>query len=122
MYFEAFLDKKKKNDIITKQNMNTTDTEDESNSDQPATWIDTIRGFNEKELRSYLDLITLSCVLLASKMNEQNAHQPSMRSIQKCCGNRYAYDDFVQMERYLIIECLDWNMNLTTPYHFSDCL
>ena len=32
MYFEAFLDKKKKNDAITKQAMNTNDT-DESNSD-----------------------------------------------------------------------------------------
>lgn len=69
MYFEAFLDKKKKNDLITKQSLNTNDT-DESNSDQPATWIDTIKGFTEKEVRSYLDLITLSCTLLASKMNE----------------------------------------------------
>ena len=26
------------------------------------------------------------------------------------------------MERYLIQECLDWNLNVTTPYHFSDCI
>ena len=26
------------------------------------------------------------------------------------------------MERYLIVECLDWHMNVTTPYHFSDCI
>jgi hypothetical protein len=70
MYFEAFLDKKKKNDILCKQHMNTNDTEDESNSDEPAFWIDTIKGFTDKELRCYLDLITLSCILLASKMNE----------------------------------------------------
>lgn len=26
------------------------------------------------------------------------------------------------MERYLIIHCLEWKMNITTPYHFSDCI
>jgi hypothetical protein len=49
MYFEAFLDKKKKNDLLTKQSMSTNDSHDESNSDQPVTWIDTIKSFNDKE-------------------------------------------------------------------------
>lgn len=26
------------------------------------------------------------------------------------------------MERILIIDCLEWNMNVTTPYHFTDCI
>ena len=36
--------------------------------------------------------------------------------------NKYSFDEFVEMERYLIVDCLDWMMNVTTPYHFSDCI
>jgi len=56
MYFETWLDKKKKDDQI--------------NGDR--WWLTEVQNMSEKELRSYLDLITLTCVLLASKVNEQN--------------------------------------------------
>ena len=106
MYFETWLDKKKK--------------EDQLNGDR--WWLTEVQAMSEKELRSYLDLITLTCVLLASKVNEQNMQQPSIQDIQRLIRGRYSYDDFVAMESYLIQECLDWNLNVTTPYHFSDCI
>ena len=56
MYFETWLDKKKKDDQI--------------NGDR--WWLTEVQSMSEKELRSYLDLITLTCILLASKVNEQN--------------------------------------------------
>ena len=49
-------------------------------------------------------------------------HQPSIQDIQKLVRNKYSYNEFVEMERYIIVECLDWYMNVTTPYHFSDCI
>ena len=48
--------------------------------------------------------------------------QPSISDIQKLIRHQYTYDDFVLTERYIIEECLDWKCNLTTPYHFSDCM
>lgn len=48
----------------------TTDEEESTDAINQNLWIDTVRGFTDKELRQYLDLITLSCILLASKMNE----------------------------------------------------
>jgi len=36
--------------------------------------------------------------------------------------NRHSYQEFVSMEKFLIVECLDWNLNITTPYHFSDSI
>ena len=100
MYFETWLDKRKR------------DSE----------WLDEMKSLNDKEMRHYLDLVTLTCVLLASKTNEQNCHQPSIQDIQRTIRSRYSYEDFVEMERYLILECLEWNLNVTTPYHFSDCI
>jgi hypothetical protein len=100
MYFETWLDKLKR---------------------EPD-WSEEMRAYSDKEMRQYLDLITLTCVLLASKTNEQNCHQPSINDIQRLIRGRYSYEDFVEMERYLILECLDWNLNVTTPYHFSDCI
>lgn len=64
MYFESWLDKKKKNDYLILQFIS-----GEDNCDQK-TWIQTIADFTEKEQRSYLDLVTLSCILLAAKLNE----------------------------------------------------
>jgi len=58
MYFETWLDKKKQ--------------EDASLGEEEA-WIDQMKAMQGRELRSYLDLITLSCVLLAAKVNEQNS-------------------------------------------------
>lgn len=26
------------------------------------------------------------------------------------------------MEKHLILECLKWNLNITTPYHLSDAI
>lgn len=26
------------------------------------------------------------------------------------------------MERFLCLECLNWNLNITTPYHLSDSM
>jgi hypothetical protein len=108
MYFETWLDKKKREDLQV------------TNDDDK--WLTQIKRKSDRDLRSYLDLITLTCVLLASKVNEQNMHQPSIQDIQKLIRSRYSYEEFVEMERYLIIECLDWNLNVTTPYHFSDCI
>ena len=102
------MDKKKREDLQL-------DNENEK-------WLFQMKHKTDRDLRSYLDLITLSCVLLASKVNEQNMHQPSIPDIQKLIRSRYSYEDFVEMERYLIIECLDWDLNVTTPYHFSDCI
>lgn len=36
--------------------------------------------------------------------------------------HKYSFHDFVEMERYLIVQCLAWKMNITTPYHFSDSI
>jgi hypothetical protein len=52
MYFETWLDKRKRE----------------------ADWSEEMRSYSDKEMRQYLDLITLTCVLLASKTNEQNCH------------------------------------------------
>ena len=100
MYFETWLDKRKR--------------ENE--------WFEDMKALSDKELRQYLDLVTLSCVLLASKTNEQNCHQPSIVDIQRLIRARFTYEDCVEMERFLILDCLDWNLNVTTPYHFSDCI
>ena len=35
---------------------------------------------------------------------------------------RIGKKDFVEMEKYLLNDCLNWHTNVTTPYHFSDCI
>ena len=57
MYFETWLDKKKRG----------------------VQWLLEMRSLTERDLRYNLDLVTLSCILLAAKLNEQNAHQPSIK-------------------------------------------
>ena len=101
MYFETWLDNKRRND---------------------ENWLAELRRFNQRDLRYYLDLITLTCILLASKVNEQNAHQPSLGDIRKLIRNRNTDEEFIQTEKFLIVECLDWNLMVTTPYHFTDCI
>lgn len=49
-------------------------------------------------------------------------NQPTIADIQKMVRDRYSYKQFVEMEKYLIVECLDWTLNITTPYHFSDSI
>lgn len=100
MYFETWLDKKKRG----------------------AQWLLEMRALTERDLRYNLDLVTLSCILLAAKLNEQNAHQPSIKDAQRLIRNRFSFDEFVEMERFLICDCLQWNLNVTTPYHFTDCI
>jgi len=100
MYFETWLDKKRRG----------------------VDWLDQMRSLGDRDLRYNLDLVTLSCILLAAKLNEQNAHQPSIKDAQRLIRNRFSYDEFVEMERFLIVECLEWNLNVTTPYHFTDCV
>ena len=36
------------------------------------TWLDHIASLPDRHLRAHIELITLSCLLLASKLNEQN--------------------------------------------------
>lgn len=77
---------------------------------------------SDKEIRQYLDLITLSCILLAAKTNEQNMSIPKIRDVQRLIRNRYSHEEFVEMERLLTLDCLNWNLNITTPYHLSDSI
>lgn len=56
MYFETWMDKKKREDMCL--------------HDDSQKWLTQMKQMSDRELRSYLDLITLSCVLLASKVNE----------------------------------------------------
>ena len=109
MFLETWLDKQKKNDLKARR-------------DGGRVWIEECKEFSEKDLRQYLDLITLSCILLAAKTNEQCNAQPSIADAQKIIRGRYSFEEFVEMERFLVVECLDWNLNITTPYHFSDTL
>ena len=57
MYFETWLDRKRR----------------------AQDWLNDMKTLSERDLRYNLDLVTLSCILLASKLNEQNAHQPSIK-------------------------------------------
>lgn len=111
MYFEAWLDQKKRQDILIRQNERTGEV-----------FIDEVASFNERKLREYMDLITLSCILLASKINEQNNSQPTINEMQRLIRGRYSFPEFVGMEKFLIVECLNWELNVTSPYHFSDCI
>lgn len=56
MYFETWMDKKKREDM--------------SQQDDSKKWLSQMKQMTDRELRSHLDHITLSCVLLASKVNE----------------------------------------------------
>ena len=107
MYFESWLDNKKKQDV---------------NLAKEEKWLTSIKDLSERELRQYLDLVTLSCILLASKVNEQNQNQPSINDLCRLVHNRFSYENFVDTERHLIQDCLDWTLNITTPYHFTDCI
>ena len=49
-------------------------------------------------------------------------NQPTISDMRKMVRDRYTFDQFVEMEKYLIVECLDWTLNITTPYHFSDSI
>ena len=49
-------------------------------------------------------------------------NQPTISDIQKMVRDRYSFKQFVEMEKYLVVECLDWTLNITTPYHFSDSI
>ena len=74
-------------------------------------------------MRAHVELITLSCLLLASKLNEQNQSQHTIRHLQRQVNDKFSYDDFVDQERWIICECLGWNgINVTTPYHVSDSI
>ena len=87
------------------------------------TWLDHIASLPERHLRAHIELITLSCLLLASKLNEQNQSQPSIRHLQRQVNEKFSYDEFVDQERWLIVDCLGWGgINVTTPYHVSDSI
>lgn len=59
MYFETWLDRKKQS------------TSDPMvGGDGKQSWLEWVRRMKEKDLRSYLDLVTLTCVLVAAKVNE----------------------------------------------------
>ena len=35
----------------------------------------------------------------------------------------FDWDDFVEQERWLLLNCLGWNgINVTTPYHVTDAI
>ena len=111
MYFETWLDKKKNS--FTDPVAPNTDAD---------CWLDQVKQMKPRDLRNYIDLITLSCILLAAKVNEQNPAQPSINDVLRLVRNKFEFEDFIEMERYLITECLNWKLNITTPYHFSDCI
>ncbi len=68
MYFEKWIDKKKQEDA-------------QAAADSKELWIETTKAMTGRDLRSYLDLITLSCVLVAAKVNEQNQSQPTISDL-----------------------------------------
>lgn len=59
MYFETWLDRKRKSGF-----------DPVAGGKQYGSWLDQMMSMKEKDLRSYLDLVTLSCTMLASKVNE----------------------------------------------------
>ena len=46
------------------------DKRGETKCNQNESWMDHMANLSEKSLRAHIELITLSCLLLASKLNE----------------------------------------------------
>jgi hypothetical protein len=117
IYFEKWVAKMR---TLTVQSCWCSDAE---NHEDNTSWLEHIQGLSDRSLRCHIELITLSCLLLASKLNEQNQSQPTIRHLQRQVNDKFSYDDFVDQERWIICECLGWNgINVTTPYHVSDSI
>jgi hypothetical protein len=111
LFFETWLDRNRKEDL-----------EKRSQGSKESQWINNLLALKEKDLRQFLDLITLSCILLAAKTNEKSTSIPTIREMQQIIRFRYTNEEFIHTEKYLLMHCLLWNLNITTPYHLSDAL
>ena len=95
----------------------------ETKSPQNETWMEHMANLSEKSMRAHIELITLSCLLLASKLNEQNQSQPTIRDLRRLVNDKFDFEDFVEQERWLLLKGLGWTgVNVTTPYHVTDAI
>ena len=65
----------------------------------------------------YLKCVALSCLLIACKITEEDECVPHISDFVTQTSANCSTDDLVRMER-LILNKLEWNVNLATPLHF----
>jgi len=64
-----------------------------------------------------LQLVILTCLILATKFSEMDEKVPALREAYNLCQGIYSIDLFKKSEGY-ILEQLDWNLRVITPYQF----
>lgn len=65
----------------------------------------------------YLKCVALSCLYIACKITEEDEVVPHISDLVTQSATNCSTDDIVRMER-LILNKLDWNVNMATPLHF----
>lgn len=66
-----------------------------------------------------LNLVALSCLLLAAKMEENEPNVPTLASMNELVRNQYPSSDFTLLE-VLLLKYFDWNLIIPTTASFVE--
>lgn len=67
--------------------------------------------------KNHLQLVSLACILVAAKHEEEPDFVPTMEDLNLCTNKAYTVDLIRQME-VLVLRSLNWHLNVVTPLHF----
>ena len=68
--------------------------------------------------KSKLQLICLTCFIIAAKFTEMEIKVPSLKEVHEFCRGTYSFD-LIKKSEVLILELLEWNLKTITPYQFT---
>ncbi|XP_055545404.1 cyclin-J [Wyeomyia smithii] len=66
-----------------------------------------------------LNLVALSCLLLAAKMEENEPNVPTLASMNELVRNQYPYSDFILLE-VLLLKFFNWHLIIPTAATFAE--
>ncbi|XP_058453351.1 cyclin-J-like protein [Malaya genurostris] len=66
-----------------------------------------------------LNLVALSCVILAAKIEENEPNVPKMKIMNKLIRNQYASNDYIVLE-VLLLKFFNWNLIIPTTATFVE--
>jgi hypothetical protein len=78
--------------------------------------LDRVLGLHSFD-KNQLQLVAMSCIIVAAKAQDTDAHVPTLSNLEKVCGGLYKAAEFRQME-IMVLKVLKWKVNLVTTHMF----
>jgi len=85
------------------------------------TYIDIILSTIEIPHSEY-KLLAIGCLSIASKFDEDDPNLPLAHEFIKFSSLKISRKDFIKSESKILQKYLQWDLNVTTVFHFSECL